>query len=158
MDISGKQKYIFSMLFLLANKIQVTGDRLLSEEMTIRQWLLTAAVAELGEAAPAISQVAKLMGSSRQNVKQLALKLQEKGYLIFKKDERDSRTTRICLTEKNLCFWRRNQAEVRGFLNEIFHDFGDDELDLLYQCLNKLYESIEKNRPCLKSMENALNQ
>lgn len=139
-----KQKYIFSRLFLLANKTQVIGDRLLSGEMTIRQWLLTAAVAQLGESPPTLGQVARLLGNSHQNVKQLALKLNEKGFILLEKDERDIRITRLRLTEKTCCFWERSQPSVKSFLDEIFCDFSGDELDAVYQCFNKLYESIKK--------------
>lgn len=62
MDILDKQKYIFGRLFLLSNKLQVIGDRALDEEMTIRQWLLTLAIAQFGSTPPTFSTVAELMG------------------------------------------------------------------------------------------------
>jgi len=39
------------------------------------------------------------MGSSRQNVKQLALKLEENDYLKIEKDENDARVIRLKLTK-----------------------------------------------------------
>lgn len=143
-DKIDKQKYIFSRMFLLANKLQTLGDRMLSGEMTIRQWLLTAAVAQYGEVPPTLGEVARLLGNSHQNVKQMAVKLQEKGFLLLVKSESDYRETRLRLTKKNCCFWEKSRTELKSFLDEIFCDFCEEEMDLLYQSFNKLYEGIKR--------------
>ncbi|MGE5630726.1 MAG: hypothetical protein ACM3TR_06455 [Caulobacteraceae bacterium] len=70
-----------------------------SGEMTIRQWLFIVAVAQFGDAAPTLREVAELIGSSRQNAKQFALKLHRKGYLSIEKDDKDMRAIRLHLTE-----------------------------------------------------------
>jgi MarR family transcriptional regulator for hemolysin len=143
MNTIDKQKIIFGRLFLLANKTRIIGDRVLSGEMTIRQWLLTAAIAQLKDNPPTMGEAARLMGSSHQNVKQLAAKLQERGFLMLEKHGEDFRETRLKLTEKNYCFWEKSQAVIRELLTEIFHDFSEEELDSIYQCFVKLYGSIK---------------
>jgi Transcriptional regulators len=87
--------------FFWSNKFQVIGDQYLGREgITTKQWFLTAMISQFGDKAPTLSEVGELMGSSRQNVKQLALKLEEKGFLTIEKDEQDSRALRLRLTEK----------------------------------------------------------
>jgi DNA-binding MarR family transcriptional regulator len=144
MDIGDKQKFIFVSIHLLSNKLQVIGDHVLGDEMTIRQWLLTAAIAQFGENPPVLGQVAELMGSSHQNVKQLALKLQQKGLLIIQKDGKDLRATRLILTGKSSSFWERRQSEVKEFLQELFKCLNQEEVDSLNNSLNKLYERVLK--------------
>lgn len=144
MDRIDKQKFIISRLFLLANKTRIIGDRVLSGEMTIRQWLLTAAIVQLKDTPPTLGEAARLMGSSHQNVKQLAVKLQEKGFMVLEKYGKDCRETRLRLTEKNYSFWERSQSYIRELLDEIFHDFSEAELDSICQCFARLYESIRK--------------
>jgi DNA-binding MarR family transcriptional regulator len=143
-DILEKQRFIIAKLFLLPNKFQAIGNQMFAGDMTLRQWLLTAAVAQYGENSPTLGKVAELMGSSHQNVKQLALKLQKGGFLDIGKDNKDLRVIHLTLTEKSCIFWKRRQEEIRLYFAEIFKDLSDDEIDLLYDCINKLYESVLK--------------
>ncbi|WP_040951913.1 MarR family winged helix-turn-helix transcriptional regulator, partial [Gorillibacterium massiliense] len=85
-DTFEHQKEIFGGLFVLANKLQAIGDRELGE-ITTKQWFLMMMIEQWGEEPPTLSELAKEMGSSRQNLKQLALKLQEKGFLSIEKDK-----------------------------------------------------------------------
>ncbi|KNY29321.1 MarR family winged helix-turn-helix transcriptional regulator [Pseudobacteroides cellulosolvens] len=145
MDALDKQKFIFGSLFLLANKLQVIGDQHLeSEDMTIKQWFLTVIISQFGSNSPTLSEVAQLMGSSRQNVKQLALKLQEKDFLSIEKDDQDARATRLKLTQKSQDFWENREDKDHKFLGELFHDFDMEELTLMYKGFNKLLNQIEK--------------
>ncbi|MBC2582152.1 MarR family winged helix-turn-helix transcriptional regulator [Clostridium sp. DJ247] len=145
MDIISKQKYIFGNLFLLANKLQVIGDQYLSEDdMTIKQWFLTVMILQFGDNPPTLSKVAELMGSSRQNVKQLTLKLKEKDFLTMEKDEQDARATRLKLTEKSQLFWEKRQNKDDEFIRNLFIDFSEEETDILFRGFNKLFKKIKE--------------
>jgi DNA-binding MarR family transcriptional regulator len=143
-DIMEKQKFILAQLFLLPNKLQARGDRIFAGEMTLRQWLLTLAVAQYGETPPILSTIAEIMGSSHQNVKQLALKLEKRGYIDIEKDEKDLRLTRLILTEKSYDFWKRRREEIRDYLAELFKDLGEEEINLMHDCIRKLYDNVFK--------------
>ncbi|MCX7749851.1 MAG: MarR family transcriptional regulator [Clostridia bacterium] len=144
MDGLEKQKFIFGSLFLLANKLQVIGDQYLGkDDMTTKQWFLTIMISQFGDNYPTLSEVAKLIGSSRQNVKQLALKLQEKDFLRIEKDEDDARATRLKLTEKCRQFWEKRQHQDDEFLSELFKNFTQEEIDILCSGFNKLFEKIK---------------
>lgn len=143
MDIFDQQKYIFGSLFLLANKMQVVGDQHLGKEgMTTKQWFLTVMVSQFGDNSRTLSEVAELMGSSRQNVKQLALKLEEKDFLRLEKDEQDARAVRLKLTEKSKAFWEKRRNQDNQFIRELFQDLSKDEIDILQNCLDKLFANI----------------
>ena len=142
--ILNKQKRIFGRLFLLSNKLQVIGDQIISGEMTITQWLLTAAIAKFGDSHPTLRELAELMGSSHQNVKQIAVKLQKTGFLDIRKDETDLRATRYSLTVKSYGVWKNNEGKVKYLLTELFKDLSEDEINLLEDFLNKLYEDVSK--------------
>jgi len=65
-------------------------DTLLERELkeydvTAKQWLLTAVLANSFDNPPTIKEVAREMGSSHQNVKQLALSLNKRACLFLKK-------------------------------------------------------------------------
>lgn len=140
-----KEKFIFGSLFLLANKLQAIGDQYLSaDDMTIKQWFLTVMISQFKDAPPTLSEVAEIMGSSRQNVKQLALKLQEKDFLSIEKDETDGRALRLKLTQKSQEFWEKRMDNDSKFILNLFKDISQSELDSIYSGFNKLLGQIEK--------------
>jgi DNA-binding MarR family transcriptional regulator len=130
---------------VLANKLQVIGDQYLgSVGITTKQWLLTAMISQFRDSPPTLSEVAELMGSSRQNVKQLALKLEGKGFLNIQKDEKDARALRLKLTEKSKTFWGKREKQDNQFIQDLFKDFSEEEADIIYRGFGKLFEKIEK--------------
>lgn len=145
MDSIEKEQFVFGSLFLIANKLQVIGDQYLGQDgMTTKQWFLTVMISQFGENAPTLSEVAELMGSSRQNVKQLALKLEEKDFLRIEKDEQDARAVRLKLTEKSRRFWEGRLSKDNQFLIDLFSDFDEGELDNLCNSFNKLFNKIKR--------------
>lgn len=145
MNKLDKQKFIFGSFFLLANKLQVIGDRHISDtDLTLKQWFLTVMISQFKDKHPTLSEVSEFMGTSRQNVKQLALKLQEKGFLNIEKDEIDGRILRLKLTEKNEIFWEKREEKDIQFVLELFKDLNEDELNKIYSGFHKIFERIEK--------------
>jgi MarR family transcriptional regulator for hemolysin len=145
MDTIEKQKYIFGSIFLLANRLQVIGDQYLGrEDMTTKQWFLSAIISQFGDNPPTLSQVAEHMGSSRQNVKQLALKLEEKGFLEIRKDAQDARALRLVLTEKSRIFWEKREKQDDEYIRELFKELTEEEIDAIFKGFGKLYGTIEK--------------
>ena len=76
---------LFGTVFALENRLQVLGDRLL-EEITAKQWFVLVVLGLFGEKAPTSGELAEEVGSSYQNVKQIALKLEKKGYVTLESD------------------------------------------------------------------------
>lgn len=143
MNTIEKEKFIFGLLFYLPNRLQVMMDQNLAPyDMTAKQWFLTVLIEQFGDKPPTMSEVADAMSSSHQNVKQLALKLEEKGFILMEKDKKDRRITRLKLTEKCLAFWEARQEESRRFLEKLYNGFDEAEIDALFQTLNKLYEKV----------------
>lgn len=148
MELMDMKKYIFGTIFLIANKLQAIGDQFLGEDMTTKQWLLSVVLSQAGDKPPTLSRVAEMMGSSRQNVKQLALKLEEKEFLKIEKDEQDARILRLKLTEKSRVFWEERQEKDNQFVADLFMDFTEEEIDIVYGGIRKLIRKVigmEKN-------------
>jgi DNA-binding MarR family transcriptional regulator len=144
MNTLDKQKYVYGSLFLLANRLQVIGDQYLGkDDITTKQWFLSIMIGQFGDNSPTLSEVSKLMGSSRQNVKQLALKLEEKGFLKIRKDEQDSRALRLKLTDKSREFWRNRKKQDNEYIENLFKDLDTEEIDAIYKGFGKLFEKIE---------------
>jgi DNA-binding MarR family transcriptional regulator len=145
MDNLEKQKHIFGSLFFIANKLQALGDQYMgSSGITTKQWFLTAMISQFGDNAPTLSEVAALMGSSRQNVKQLALKLQEKEFLRIEPDEQDARALRLKLTDKSWKFWEKRDEQDAEFIRDLFEDLTREELEAMSKGFGKLSVKIDK--------------
>jgi DNA-binding MarR family transcriptional regulator len=120
---------IFGMVFLLAQRWQMMGDReLKATGITTKQWMVLVSIQNLFEAPPSVSELANAMGSSRQNVKQLALNLEKKGFLEIIPDAKDLRIQRFVLTKKNEAFWAARQEQDQAFIKTLFQDLDAKQI------------------------------
>lgn len=142
MNQTDKQAYIFASMFALSNKMQILGDRL-DTNITIKQWLFLIGVFKSESNTPTISEIAQITGYSRQNVKKMALILEDRGFVEVNKDVTDARVSRVSFTDK--CMEFLNQIEDKGveFITRIFADFDERTIDGLYNGLLQLSGSIQ---------------
>ena len=115
-------QFIFGAIQILANRIQVVADQNM-RIMSLKQFMLMIMIAQFKDKAPTLSELAYEMGTSRQNIKQLALKICEKGYLKMIKDPEDARAIRL---------------QAVGEYEDIFRD----ELEFQDRLLSELYEGV----------------
>lgn len=138
-------QYIFGNLFVLANRVDTILERALQKyNVSSKQWFLSICVASLFERDPSLKELAKESGSSHQNVKQVALKLQDKDLLKLYKDPKDARTTRVCLTPNSVNFWQRTEKDSQIFMSKLFENISDGELSVVRKVFNQLNENLGK--------------
>lgn len=147
MEIDLKhQAFIFGSIFLLANKLQVVCDKYLEKDgLTTKQWFLIAAIMNFKDTPATLSEVADKIGSSRQNVKQLALKLEKNEFLRMEKDDKDSRAVRLILTDKCHKYWKEREQEDIQFISILFQYLSKDELETVSESIVKLMKSIDED-------------
>lgn len=140
--IFKKQAHLFANVFLVANKMQVLCDQYLVKfGLTTKQWLLIAAVQQFKESSPTLSDVSQLIGSSRQNVKQLALKLQKIGFL---KMEQDFRAVRLTLTDKCRDFWEKREAQDEQYITDVFKYLGEEAVESMLESMRHVLKRINE--------------
>lgn len=138
-------QYIFGSLFVLANRVDTLLDRALQKyNVSSKQWFLSICVASLFEKNPSLKELAKESGSSHQNVKQVALKLQDKDLLSLYKDPKDARTTRVRLTSNSVDFWQKTDQDSQIFMTKLFENISEDELSAVRKVFNQLSENLGK--------------
>lgn len=91
-----------------------------------------------------MKEVANEMGSSHQNIKQIAIKLEQKGLLILEKDKRDARMTRLKLTENGYGFWQKIKKEGTEFTRTVFKDIDKYELVVARRVMQKIILNINE--------------
>jgi len=139
-DISHKMQVIFSSIFILQNRMQTAGEKL-QTKISMKQWLLLA-IAENCPPPCTLTNVGKLMGCSRQNVKKLALTLERKGFIRLVSGNNNS--LNIELTEE-VGKYNEEIAERRlKALSFLFADFSEQEIEQLFISYTKLYTGIER--------------
>ncbi len=137
--------FVFGTLFVVANKLDtLLGRELAPFGMTSKQWLLSVVIDSLFDEPPTIMQAAKEMGSSHQNLKQVALKLGRKGMLSLDKDSEDLRATRLRLTEKAYDFWDGMQRKGDEFLKAVFEGINSEELNAARRLLQGVLSNLAR--------------
>jgi len=138
-------QYIFGSLFVLANRVDTLLERALQKyNVSSKQWFLSICVASLFERDPSLKELAKESGSSHQNVKQVALKLQDKDLISLYKDPKDARTTRVCLTPNSVNFWQKTDQDSQIFMSNLFENISDEELAVVRKVFIQLSNNLVK--------------
>ncbi|AIQ53488.1 MarR family winged helix-turn-helix transcriptional regulator [Paenibacillus sp. FSL R7-0331] len=136
-----QQAYILGTLLMLANRIQALGDKL-DAQMTTKQWLLIAVILKSGNTAPALTDLAVMTGSSRQNVKKMALILEKQGLVELAKDAQDARILRVRLTEECMVYFAGRSRKEEKFMAALFNDFDGELTGGLFRGLAGLSRNI----------------
>ncbi len=105
-DLLAARAELFGSIFVVVQHLTRRADAELAEmDLTTRQWLLLAVLTKWFPGRDAsLTEAAERYGSSRQNVKQIAVGLEERGFLRLVPDPSDGRTTRLRLTGKVAAF------------------------------------------------------
>ena len=118
---------LFGSLLAMGNRLQAAGDRFY-DEITTKQWFVLA-VLENFSAPPTLGELARGVGSSHQNVKQLVLKLQQKGYVALAQDGRDARKNRVHRTPKCAELPEKYGARQQEFMRALYTGIRADEAE-----------------------------
>ena len=133
------KKEIFGMIFLLAQRWQNLGDQeLASIGVTTKQWLLLVTLHVFFKEPPTLNQLAEAMGSSRQNVKQLAANLQKSGFLEIVQDGGDKRILRFRLTKKNADVWESRANRDEAYIGSLFGDVSQQDIVITRRTIERL--------------------
>ena len=144
-DAMTDRQFVFGSIQIVSNQLDTLLERELKEDgLTSKQWLLTAIIQKRFDYAPTIREAADAMGSSHQNVKQVALKLEQKGFLVLEKDKKDARVTRIRFTDKIDAFKTETQLKADRFTENLFAGISGDEMAAARSVLAKMLFNLQK--------------
>lgn len=138
-----KRFALFGYFFAMSNRLQTVGDRFY-EEITCKQFFLMICLRLFENGAPTINELSEIMGCSHQNVKSIAGKLEEKGYLEIRSDSDDARKLRICLTNKADSLAKKYQKKELDFIDMLFTGISDKQIETTFKTLEKMEENINE--------------
>lgn len=136
---------LFGSVFVIVQHLTRTADRELADlGLTTRQWLLLAVLTKgFPDRSPSLSEAAEQYGSSRQNVKQIALGLEAGGFVRLVTDPTDARTTRIEVTERVRVFDQPPMIErTAAMLEVVFAGLTPQETGQLHDLAQRWLGSL----------------
>lgn len=146
------EEFIIGSISLLANKLNIFGDKLLPD-ITYKQWFLLMMISKITTKEKNINNIAEFVGTSRQNVKKILKLLEDKDYIAICKSKTDGRALEVELTEKAYKYFDDNDAPTVYETSRLFSDFSDNEIDDFVIKLQKLLLCLEKYKERDKSNE-----
>lgn len=144
-ELLTDEDYIFGTILMLSIRIDTLLEREFSKfDITPKQWFLSLIIKDFFDKPPTIKEAAKEMGTSHQNVKQVALKLEQKGLLILEKDKKDARATRLKLTENTYFLLKKLKLEDTEFKQALFKNIDKNDLRIVAKVLFSISDNVNE--------------
>lgn len=134
---------LFGLFFAFHNRLQAVGDSFY-EEITCKQFFLLACMNLYPEEAPTANELAKTMGCSRQNVKEILNSLEKKQFVRLETDASDKRKKRVYLTEQAKIVGAKYQQKEIDFLRHLYEGVSDEEVDSAYSIISKIEDNLKR--------------
>lgn len=138
----NQSKAIFSTIFIAGNQLQTIFDKNIPE-ITLKQFMLLTMLRQSGTPLT-LTQLGKLLGCSRQNIKKLAYVLEKKGFVTIQQSFFDSRALTLVTTQKADDYFETVFSTYEKQLNILFEGYTTQEIAQLFHLLMKLYGGIEQ--------------
>lgn len=143
-DFTGIESSYFLMGLLSAfeNRFQVVADSTM-KEISWKQFFAIICI-NLCKDSPTVKELAEIMGSSHQNVKQILLKLEKKGFVSITVDEKDKRKQRIYLTDYCREFCSKNDEMTTNIMKKMFAGVAEEQLQVTIQTIIQIEDNLKE--------------
>ena len=131
--------YLLGLLSAFENRFQAMADSMM-KEISWKQFFAIICI-NMCKEPPTIKELSDVLGSSHQNVKQILIKLEDKGFVEFREDEADRRKQRIVLTKKCRRFCEKNNDMSIRIMAQMFEGIPEKDIKITIKTITR----IEKN-------------
>lgn len=125
--------FLIGLLSAFENRFQAVADNMM-KEISWKQFFAIICI-NLCKESPTVKELAEIMGSSHQNVKQILLKLESKGFVSITTDEQDKRKQRIEITQYCKDFCSGNEELSGAFMKQMFSGISPEQLQATIQTI-----------------------
>ncbi|WP_408072324.1 MarR family winged helix-turn-helix transcriptional regulator [Butyrivibrio sp. JL13D10] len=139
------QPFLLGLLSAFDNRYQAAADAYF-KEITWKQFFAIICI-NLCKEPPTLNELSEVMGSSHQNVKQILLKLEKKGFVTTVPDEKDKRKQRIFVTDKCRTFLEQNDnngQQSQYVIGRIFDGIDEKSLQTAIQTIMKMERNLSE--------------
>lgn len=132
--------FLIGLLSAFDNRFQAVADKAMGD-VSWKQFFAIICI-DMCKESPTIKELANIMGSSHQNVKQILLKLEKKGFVHLVVDEKDRRKQRIELTEYCMKFCEDNTEMSGVMMKKMFAGISDEQLKITIQTIMQMESNL----------------
>ncbi len=134
--------FLLGLLSAFDNRFQALADKLIGV-ISWKQFFAIICI-NMCKESPTIKELAEIMGSSHQNVKQILLKLEKKEFVQIIQDSQDKRKQRVILTEQCLQFCNDNDDKSAMVMTSMFEGITQEQLQVTIQTIMQMEENLKK--------------
>lgn len=133
--------FLLGLISAFENRFQAVADNAM-KEISWKQFFAIICI-DMCKSSPTVRELAEIMGSSHQNVKQILLKLEKKGFVTITVDEKDRRKQRIELTAYCREFCARNDEASASIISKMFDGVSEQQLQETIQTIIQIEENLK---------------
>ena len=136
---------MLGLLSAFDNRYQAAADAYF-KEITWKQFFAIICI-NLCKEPPTLNELSDVMGSSHQNVKQILLKLENKGFISTAADENDKRKQRVFVTDKCREFLDKNDnngMQSQYIIGRIFNGVDEKSLQTTIRTIMKMERNLSE--------------
>lgn len=144
LDFTGIESsyFLLGLLSAFENHFQTVADNTI-KEISWKQFFAIICI-NMCKNPPTIKELAEITGSSHQNVKQILLKLEKKGFVDIIADENDKRKQRLLLTEHCREFCDKNDDMSINFIKKMFAGIQEEQLQTTIQTIMQIEDNLKE--------------
>ena len=139
------QAFLLGLLSAFDNRFQASADSYF-KEITWKQFFAIICI-NICKEPPTLNDLSEIMGSSHQNVKQILLKLESKGFVELVADEKDKRKQRILITDKCRKFCEDNDNQnpnSEEIIGKIFEGIEETKLMATIETIMEMERNLSR--------------
>lgn len=136
--------FLLGLLSAFENRFQAIADNTM-KEISWKQFFSVICI-NLCKTPLTVKELAEIMGSSHQNVKQILLKLEKKGFVTLTMDENDKRKQRIELTDYCREFCEKNDEMSMALMKKMFEGVSEEQLQVTIQTIIQIEDNLKERR------------
>lgn len=140
-DTMDDRLVIFGSIFTVSNRLQLLLDKKMPE-ISAKQWFILTMLSFFKNP-PSLIELAKVCDTSYQNVKQIVLRLEEKGFAKLEGDEKDKRTKRVFVTSKYTDWIKETESQSNCFVDKLFETMSEKQIKDFKNLLLLIYDRLE---------------
>lgn len=129
---------VYGTLFSLTNKLQISGDQYF-DGLTSRQFMTIVALLHLPKDEATINNIARKLGTSKQNANRMIVSIEKLGYVTIVPSEKDKRATNVHLTATGKEKVTECSEAMVIFMADAFKKLDTSDLETLWSILKKIY-------------------
>ena len=143
-DFTGIESscFLLGLLSAFENRFQTVADNMM-KEISWKQFFAIICI-NMCKEKPTVKELAEIMGSSHQNVKQILLKLEKKDFVKIIIDKDDKRKQRILLTEHCKEFCQKNDAMSQAIMESLFYQISPEQLQTTIKTIIQVEDNLKK--------------